>query len=61
MSEPIKQKVSPDAEGKHLKSCCACPEIKKLRDTCIMEKEKENCKYLIEAHLNCMRNLGFKI
>ena len=61
MSEPIKQKVSPGAEGKHLKPCCACPETKKPRDTCIMEKGEENCKYLIEAHLNCMRNLGFKI
>ena len=28
--------VGPD--GKKLKPCCACPETKKVRDECIMEK-----------------------
>ena len=39
--------VGPD--GKKLKPCCACPETKKVRDECIMEKvslagvERVNC------------------
>ncbi|XP_020385531.1 cytochrome c oxidase copper chaperone [Rhincodon typus] len=50
------------AEGKKpLKPCCACPETKKVRDACIIEKGEENCKDLIEAHKECMRALGFKI
>ncbi|XP_032889308.1 cytochrome c oxidase copper chaperone [Amblyraja radiata] len=48
-------------EKKPLKPCCACPETKKVRDTCIIEKGEENCKHLIEAHKECMRALGFKI
>ena len=44
-----------------LKPCCACPETKKPRDACIMEKGEENCQDLIEAHKKCMRDLGFKI
>ena len=28
--------VGPD--GKKLKPCCACPETKRVRDECIMEK-----------------------
>ncbi|XP_015199320.1 cytochrome c oxidase copper chaperone [Lepisosteus oculatus] len=48
-------------EKKPLKPCCACPETKKARDACIMEKGEEGCKDLIEAHKDCMRALGFKI
>ncbi|KAM7065455.1 cytochrome c oxidase copper chaperone [Acridotheres tristis] len=44
-----------------LKPCCACPETKKARDACIIEKGEENCGHLIEAHKECMRALGFKI
>ena len=33
--------VGPD--GKKLKPCCACPETKKVRDECIMEKVSEMC------------------
>jgi len=51
--------VGPD--GKKLKPCCACPETKRPRDACIMEKGEENCGELIEAHKACMRALGFKI
>lgn len=51
--------VGPD--GKKLKPCCACPETKRPRDECIMEKGEENCGELIEAHKACMRALGFKI
>ncbi|XP_062313664.1 cytochrome c oxidase copper chaperone [Osmerus eperlanus] len=48
-------------EKKPLKPCCACPETKKVRDACIIEKGEENCTDLIEAHKDCMRALGFKI
>ncbi|KAJ0005852.1 hypothetical protein NQD34_015746 [Periophthalmus magnuspinnatus] len=48
-------------EKKPLKPCCACPETKKVRDACIIEKGEENCTQLIEAHKDCMRALGFKI
>ncbi|KAI7906477.1 cytochrome C oxidase copper chaperone-domain-containing protein [Cokeromyces recurvatus] len=48
-------------DGKPLKPCCACPETKKARDECIFRKGEENCQELIQAHLTCMRNLGFKI
>ena len=50
-----------EGEKKPLKPCCACPETKKPRDECIMEKGEENCGDLIEAHKQCMRALGFKI
>ncbi|KAM4558132.1 cytochrome c oxidase copper chaperone isoform 1-T2 [Odontesthes bonariensis] len=48
-------------EKKPLKPCCACPETKKVRDACIIEKGEESCGDLIEAHKDCMRALGFKI
>ncbi|XP_051937359.1 cytochrome c oxidase copper chaperone [Hippocampus zosterae] len=48
-------------QKKPLKACCACPETKKVRDACIIEKGEENCTELIEAHKECMRQLGFKI
>uniref|UniRef100_UPI0037E8999C cytochrome c oxidase copper chaperone n=1 Tax=Semicossyphus pulcher TaxID=241346 RepID=UPI0037E8999C len=48
-------------EKKPLKPCCACPETKKVRDACIIEKGEENCSVLIDAHKDCMRALGFKI
>ncbi len=43
------------------KACCACPETKKPRDQCIVEKGEANCTELIEAHKECMRKLGFKV
>ncbi|XP_071995061.1 cytochrome c oxidase copper chaperone [Engystomops pustulosus] len=48
-------------EKKPLKPCCACPETKKVRDACIIEKGEEKCQDLIEAHKECMRALGFKV
>ncbi|XP_070832108.1 cytochrome c oxidase copper chaperone [Chaetodon trifascialis] len=48
-------------QKKPLKPCCACPETKKVRDACIIEKGEESCTDLIEAHKDCMRALGFKI
>lgn len=52
---------SSSGEKPKLKPCCACPETKKLRDACIVENGQENCQALIEAHLKCMRDLGFNI
>ncbi|XP_007106290.1 cytochrome c oxidase copper chaperone [Physeter macrocephalus] len=52
---------SESQEKKPLKPCCACPETKKARDACIIEKGEENCGHLIEAHKECMKALGFKI
>ncbi|KAM9850859.1 cytochrome c oxidase copper chaperone isoform 1-T2 [Aulostomus maculatus] len=54
VTETVEQK-------KPLKPCCACPETKKVRDECIIEKGEESCTDLIEAHKECMRQLGFKI
>ncbi|XP_070771225.1 cytochrome c oxidase copper chaperone [Enoplosus armatus] len=48
-------------QKKPLKPCCACPDTKKVRDACIIEKGEESCSELIEAHKDCMRALGFKI
>ncbi|KAM4731496.1 cytochrome c oxidase copper chaperone isoform 1-T2 [Anableps anableps] len=53
--------VTPAEQKKPLKPCCACPETKKVRDACIIEKGEENCRDLIEAHKECMRSLGFKV
>lgn len=66
MSEPVNKTQESNSvplgeDGKPLKPCCACPETKKVRDACIMNNGEENCKELIEAHLTCMRNLGFKV
>ncbi|KAK6485613.1 cytochrome c oxidase copper chaperone-like isoform X1 [Huso huso] len=54
-------KTQDAGEKKPLKPCCACPETKKIRDACIIEKGEESCKDLIEAHKDCMRSLGFKV
>lgn len=43
------------------KACCACPETKKARDACIMDRGEEKCSELIEKHKQCMRDMGFNI
>lgn len=58
--DSCKLEEKPKTEKK-LKPCCACPETKKARDACIVEKGEENCKDLIEAHKECMRKLGFNV
>lgn len=55
-----KVEEKPD-EKKKLKPCCACPETKKARDACIIERGEENCSDLIQAHKECMRSMGFNI
>ncbi len=57
----LNDKPAPVQTEKKLKPCCACPETKKARDACIVEKGEENCKDLIEAHKECMRKMGFNI
>lgn len=58
-SVPAKEVAS--EAPKKLKPCCACPETKKVRDQCIIERGEEHCGDLIEAHKKCMRDLGFNI
>ncbi|XP_043199993.1 cytochrome c oxidase copper chaperone-like [Amphibalanus amphitrite] len=43
------------------KACCACPETKRARDECIVLNGEEHCRPLIEAHKQCMRDMGFNI
>ncbi|XP_072254528.1 cytochrome c oxidase copper chaperone [Pyxicephalus adspersus] len=53
--------TSDTQEKKPLRPCCACPETKKARDACIIERGEDQCRDLIEAHKECMRALGFKV
>ncbi|EDV24976.1 Cytochrome c oxidase copper chaperone [Trichoplax sp. H2] len=46
---------------KKLRPCCACPETKKARDQCMIEKGEADCQDLIEAHKDCLRQHGFKV
>lgn len=48
-------------ETKPKKICCACPITKNARDACIPEHDEEKCKYLIDAHLRCLRDEGFDV
>ena len=50
-----------DKDGNPLKPCCVCLDTKQLRDVCVIEKGREQCLDLIEAHKACMRNLGFNV
>ncbi|KAL6954394.1 hypothetical protein U1Q18_040854 [Sarracenia purpurea var. burkii] len=50
----------PDTKPKK-KMCCACPDTKKLRDECIVEKGEAACSKWIEAHLKCLRAEGFNV
>ncbi|GMH51976.1 hypothetical protein TrRE_jg5705 [Triparma retinervis] len=43
------------------KICCSCPDTKKPRDVCIVEKGEDACKDLIEAHKACLRAEGFDV
>ena len=52
--------ASKQPEVKPKKICCACPITKQARDACLPENDEEKCKYLIEAHLRCLRDEGCK-
>lgn len=43
------------------KICCSCPDTRRLRDLCMVEKGQEHCKEFIEAHNACLREEGFKL
>jgi cytochrome c oxidase assembly protein subunit 17 len=40
---------------------CACPITKNARDACIPVNDEDKCKYLIDAHLRCLRDEGFDV
>ncbi|KZT03466.1 uncharacterized protein LAESUDRAFT_704403 [Laetiporus sulphureus 93-53] len=48
-----------------LKPCCACPQTKSARDDCFLKFDSseadDKCKELVQAHVACMRGLGFKV
>jgi cytochrome c oxidase assembly protein subunit 17 len=48
-------------EKERPKPCCACPETRKKRDQCIIEKGEEYCHDLIESHKKCMKEFGYII
>ena len=56
-----KQPDSTEKKVPKCKACCACPETKRVRDECIVLNGEENCQPLIEAHKQCMRDMGFNI
>ncbi|KAL9714711.1 hypothetical protein Ac2012v2_001369 [Leucoagaricus gongylophorus] len=61
--DPTDPKQNP-LNPKGLKPCCACPQTKSARDDCFFkygDEATEKCKEVVESHLACMRNLGFKI
>ncbi len=55
------QPAQPQLGKSGKKICCSCPETKKVRDLCVVEKGEENCAEIIEAHKVCLRAEGFKI
>ncbi|XP_058443530.1 cytochrome c oxidase copper chaperone [Malaya genurostris] len=58
---PQSSSVGTKQEKPKCKACCACPETKRARDSCIMERGEEKCGELIEKHKQCMRDMGFNI
>lgn len=56
--EPIK--VAEGQAKPKCKACCACPETRKARDACILERGEADCGDLIEKHKQCLRDMGFK-
>ena len=56
----IKENIQEHIEIKQKpKPCCACPDTRKARDTCIFEKGEENCLKFIELHKECMKGYGY--
>jgi cytochrome c oxidase assembly protein subunit 17 len=52
--------TKPQEEKPKLKPCCACPDTRKARDTCVMERGEEDCRKAIEDHKQCLREHGFE-
>lgn len=61
--DTVSQKTTTQGEEKKpkCKACCACPETKRVRDACIVEKGADKCQEEIEAHKKCMKEMGFDI
>lgn len=61
-NDPTNQEIESGDKIKRLKPCCACPETRKLRDMCYLQKGGEEfCLQEISAHKDCMRSLGFYV
>ena len=43
------------------KICCACPDTRKPRDQCVVERGEAACAAEIEAHKVCLRADGFDV
>ncbi|OMH80396.1 Cytochrome c oxidase copper chaperone [Zancudomyces culisetae] len=46
------------------KPCCACPDTKRARDQCFLDKgdsAEQDCHHLIIAHRECMASFGYKV
>lgn len=59
--EKIKNKEEQTNGENKPKPCCACPETRRPRDECIVEKGEENCQDFIKAHRECMAKYGYKV
>ena len=55
------KKCGPKLGKSGKKICCSCPDTRKLRDACVVEKGQEHCLDLIEAHKACLREEGFRV
>ena len=74
MSCPAPAPAQTNTKPAGMKPCCACPDTKRARDECVIERGEEHCAAFIEAHKvrslssqvslqsqSCMRSYGFKI
>ncbi|KAJ4971334.1 hypothetical protein NE237_004433 [Protea cynaroides] len=54
--------VTTSADSKPKKKiCCACPDTKRIRDECMVEKGEAACTKWINAHIECLRAEGFNV
>lgn len=52
---------STNTDKPKLKPCCACPETRRVRDDCILERGESECQKFIDAHKECLKQLGFQV
>lgn len=61
-SKPTLDKADePKTLEKKCSPCCVCKETRKARDECLFSNSEEDCKKLIEAHIQCMKREGFAV
>lgn len=41
--------------------CCVCKEPRAKRDECLLTKNEEECKDILEQYKVCLRNEGFEV